>query len=208
MDEELHCGESALGDQMRKSLTVVAALASTVLLSSAANAAVQISIQEVGSDVVATTSGSLNLAGLNYVSTGSNTAFLEPSLGYFFSRAASYDIYTTLMGPTGFGTSVTTSGTGTGDAFAISKIFGGVGVPAGYSSGSPLSGITTSVGATPGSYVFTVPNDTITVQVGSLQAVSAVPEPSTWAMMLLGFGVVGGAIRVVKRRQKLSTRHA
>lgn len=200
---------------MRKSLTVVAALASAVLLSSAANAAVQISIQEVGSDVVATTSGSLNLAGLNYVLTGNNTAFLDPSLGYFFSRAASYDIYTTLTGPTGFGTSVTTSGTGTGNAFAFSRIFGGVGVPAGYSSGSLLSGTTTfgsqtlaTMGATPGSYVFTVPNDTITVQVGTLHAVSAVPEPSTWAMMLLGFGAVGGAMRMVKRRQKLSTRHA
>lgn len=31
-----------------------------------------------------------------------------------------------------------------------------------------------------------------------------VPEPSTWAMMLLGFGIVGGAMRAVKRRQKCS----
>ena len=30
---------------------------------------------------------------------------------------------------------------------------------------------------------------------------SAVPEPATWAMMLLGFGLIGGAMRSAKRRQ-------
>ena len=33
---------------------------------------------------------------------------------------------------------------------------------------------------------------------------TVVPEPSTWAMMLLGFGAVGGAIRSAKRRQRLT----
>jgi hypothetical protein len=36
----------------------------------------------------------------------------------------------------------------------------------------------------------------------------AVPEPSTWAMMLLGFGFVGGAMRAAKRRQKLALSYA
>lgn len=36
----------------------------------------------------------------------------------------------------------------------------------------------------------------------------AVPEPATWAMMILGFGFVGGAIRSAKRRQKLSASYA
>ena len=35
-------------------------------------------------------------------------------------------------------------------------------------------------------------------------AVAAVPEPATWAMMLLGFGFVGGALRLAKRKQKLT----
>jgi hypothetical protein len=36
----------------------------------------------------------------------------------------------------------------------------------------------------------------------------AVPEPSTWAMLLLGFGVVGGAMRSAKRRQRVSVAYA
>ena len=37
---------------------------------------------------------------------------------------------------------------------------------------------------------------------------SAVPEPATWAMLLLGFGVVGGAMRSAKRRQRLTVSYA
>jgi PEP-CTERM motif len=36
----------------------------------------------------------------------------------------------------------------------------------------------------------------------------AVPEPATWAMMLLGFGFVGGALRSGKRRQNLTVSFA
>ena len=36
------------------------------------------------------------------------------------------------------------------------------------------------------------------------EPVAAVPEPATWALMLLGFGFVGGAMRSAKRKQKLT----
>jgi PEP-CTERM motif len=39
---------------------------------------------------------------------------------------------------------------------------------------------------------------------GGTIVAGAVPEPATWAMMLLGFGFVGGALRSAKRRQKLT----
>jgi hypothetical protein len=39
-------------------------------------------------------------------------------------------------------------------------------------------------------------------------SVSAVPEPGTWAMMLLGFGFIGAAMRVGKRRAKASVSYA
>lgn len=39
-------------------------------------------------------------------------------------------------------------------------------------------------------------------------SVAAVPEPSTWMMMILGFGFVGGALRTAKRQQKVSVFYA
>lgn len=36
----------------------------------------------------------------------------------------------------------------------------------------------------------------------------AVPEPATWAMMILGFGFVGGAMRSARRRQKVTLSYA
>lgn len=38
----------------------------------------------------------------------------------------------------------------------------------------------------------------------TINAVSAVPEPSTWATMILGFGFVGGALRYRRRRTSVS----
>lgn len=38
--------------------------------------------------------------------------------------------------------------------------------------------------------------------------VPAVPEPSTWAMMILGFGAVGGAMRASRRKTRLSLKYA
>lgn len=35
-----------------------------------------------------------------------------------------------------------------------------------------------------------------------------VPEPGTWAMMILGFGMVGGALRSTKRRSRFSASYA
>ncbi|WP_309643094.1 FxDxF family PEP-CTERM protein [Phenylobacterium sp.] len=51
----------------------------------------------------------------------------------------------------------------------------------------------------PGSYSFTITGDGAAgVPAGfgvRLDASSAVPEPATWAMMIAGFGLVGGALR-------------
>jgi hypothetical protein len=64
-------------------------------------------------------------------------------------------------------------------------------VPEGYTSGVPISSFMSLAGQTiagmsliPGSYTFDLPNDTITLEIG-------VPEPATWAMMLLGFAGLG-----------------
>lgn len=41
-----------------------------------------------------------------------------------------------------------------------------------------------------------------------VQSAAAVPEPATWAMLLVGFGFVGGSLRSARRRQKVSVSFA
>lgn len=44
--------------------------------------------------------------------------------------------------------------------------------------------------------------------VGSAPPVGEIPEPATWAMLLLGFASIGGTIRIKRRRQGFSAVHA
>lgn len=84
---------------------------------------------------------------------------------------------------------------------------------AGLLTGARVSGISVGVGsgATTGYRAF-ADNVTITRASGATtynfesNAVPAVPEPSTWAMLILGFGIVGGAMR--SRRTSLRLRYA
>jgi hypothetical protein len=73
-------------------------------------------------------------------------------------------------------------------------------LPQGYVSGSPLSDTSTydaetlaSLGATPGTYVWTwgsaAADDTFTLQIGP--AVPVVPEPSSFALLGGGLGLLG-----------------
>ena len=72
-------------------------------------------------------------------------------------------------------------------------------VPGKFASGDPLSETSTylnatfaSLGITPGTYVWNWGSgahaDTFTIQIGA-----AVPEASTWAMLLMGFAGLGYA---------------
>lgn len=51
---------------------------------------------------------------------------------------------------------------------------------------------------------FPTSNSTLVIS----EQVAAVPEPATWALMLLGFGFVGGAMRAKKRQQKVTVSYA
>jgi hypothetical protein len=110
------------------------------------------------------------------------------------------DDYTEATGPESFGSGdATTGSSGAGDGVAI--IGGGefIDVPHGYVSGAPLSDTSTysgatfaSLGVTPGRYEWTWgsgANQNFTLVIGA----AAVPESSTWAMMLLGFAGLGFA---------------
>jgi hypothetical protein len=109
--------------------------------------------------------------------------------------------------PFGTSTNFFNSSLTSGDAFSIWGFVGGaplVGVTTGYTSGSSISANMVLTGETiagmtliPGTYKFTVPNDTITLVIGG----ATVPEPAIWTMMLMGIGGIGAAMRSSRRKQ-------
>lgn len=129
--------------------------------------------------------------------------------------------YTGYTGPTSFGSGAngTLATTGSGDIVGIGQIFTGdpsllsiLAVPTNYVSGAPLSDASifsgqtfSTLGVTPGTYEWTWgagganQNFTLVVE-------SAVPEPSTWAMLVLGFAGVG--VMAYRRHNKTTALHA
>src|SRR3974390_213580 len=109
-----------------------------------AKAAMVIGINQVGSNVVATGSGSIDTTYLTLVVAGSGftTASMNPSLGEIAMTSASpLDWYSGLTGPASFGSDGTTlANTSSGDAFTLTKIgVEDIVVAHGYMSGSALS---------------------------------------------------------------------
>ncbi len=116
-----------------------------------------------------------------------NTILIGTPGGYDYA-------YSGFTGPASLGTGGTTAASsGTGDLFGIDDLV--LYVPEGY-AGLSLTGSSTfdnttiaALGFTTGTYVFTWPDPgSVTVNVSA-----GVPEPSTWAMMLLGFAGLGFA---------------
>ncbi len=153
-----------------------------------------VDLTQQGSDVVATGSGAIDLTGLSSIGlSASGVGLLNPNGGGSIAVGSGVeDQYVgVLTGPANFGSGgLTVANSNTGDPVDISSPF--LGVPTGYVSDSPLSDTSTylsqtfsSLGATPGTYKWTWgtgANQNFTLVIGN-----AVPEPSTWAMMALGF---------------------
>jgi PEP-CTERM motif-containing protein len=187
---------------MRLMQAAVAAALGLAMLGSPADAAVVIDIFQSGGDVEVAGSGAIDLTDLTFNGTGSLIApgVLGPSAGVAIvgTGGAAFVIYTGFSGPASFGTGgLVGASSGSGDVFGLEAFPQQLIVPDGY-SGSSLSGSSTfdnvtiaSLGLTPGRYVYTwgsgADADSLTVNV------AAVPEPSTWAMMLLGFAGLGFA---------------
>ncbi len=184
---------------MKVSLVAAATLGLTVF-SAEAQAGVVMNISQVAGDVVVTASGTLNLGALSFFDYDNGlNAFVFPSFGAAGVGPApsATDIYTgAISGPATFGAGDRTgASSGAGDPFALNEFTTLLYVPRGYVSGSSLSGSANfadatlaSLGITPGTYVYRwgsgADADTFEIDVAG----GAVPEPSTWAMMLVGFG--------------------
>lgn len=181
---------------------VVAATAA-VALPSAAHAAVNVQFLEVGGNVIATTTGSFDPTGLFQGGQNNYGGGVNGDLAAFDTTDGFARAYYGLSGPAAFGSDSVffrSATTFTGTFFGFLGAGGEVRLEDSYLAGSPIVATTTWLNAsfaslhlTTGVYEYTAPSDTITVSIGS--GVAAVPEPATWAMLLLGFGVIGGAIR-------------
>jgi hypothetical protein len=173
-------------------------------------------LEQVGSNVVATGSGTIDLAGLSRSESGfSAIANIVPSFASIFTgpSSASTDIYGLITGPTSFGSDISSQpSSGSGNMVGIN---GGSNhslyVPAGYVSESALSDTATydsktfaSLGVTPGQYVWTwgsgTTADSFTLDIGPV----AVPAPAIGQglpVVLAVGGVLFGA-RLLERNRK------
>jgi len=134
-------------------------------------------------------------------------AQVEPQAGEFISgffHAKTMIFQGAITGPLTFGVGgLTTASLSSGDPVGLIS-FGLLYVPFLYTSGSPVLGSSaylnasySSLGMTVGTYVWSWGSgdhaDTFTIEVD-------LPEPSTWALMLLGFAGVGFASRRASKR--------
>ena len=198
---------------MKKFLVATAAL----LSANTANAAVMINFADVGGNVVATLTGSLDTTGLTSegifflnVATQANAGYIGIGAEDVFVNA-----FSGFTGPSGFGpgSDFVDADASVGSNFAFNAT--GFGTPfifveQDYVSGSALAGTATflgtslaTLGLATGSYVYNSSADTVTINVGPT---GAVPEPATWAMMIAGVGMAGGALR--RRKGNVSVRFA
>jgi hypothetical protein len=170
-----------------------------------ARAAYVVDLDQIGSNVVATGSGSLNFSDLTFTGFDDPLSVgINPSSGYLAfgnldgSGSGIGDNFVPVSGPALFGSGLFTAADST--TGFVAGINGGAGVvitPSSYSAGSPISGTATwdnrtlaSLGVNPGAYVWTWGSanaDSFTLNV------SSIPELSTWAMIMLGFAGLGFA---------------
>jgi VPDSG-CTERM motif len=177
----------------------VCAIAVMSLFSVRPAQAYTVTLQQVGSNVVANGTGAINLMGLIFQgpTTGTITGIRANtgSLGTGPLVQLNFDVYTGFTGPTSFGSGVGfLPNTGSGDFVGIFGLAGQIFVPQGYVSGAALSDSMTfnsetfaSLGVTPGTYVWTWgdgTNQSIMLHIG------AVPDAGS-TVSLLGFGLLG-----------------
>ena len=191
-------------------LATAAILASTAFAAPGAQAGYMVTLEEVGQSVVATGSGAIDVTGLTLVHGFVVPRLYSPggyiSIGGSDGLAEFSDIYTSnvasgtfIAGPASFGSDGPPSDSlnNIGNPVGIYGIAPELLLPAGYVSDSALSDTATfggtfkQLGVTPGRYDWTWgigANQNFT-----LLTFRPIPEPSTWAMMLIGFAGLGYA---------------
>lgn len=189
----------------------------TILMTGKAFAAVQVSISQVGSNVEAVSSGTINTAVCTSTSNASlllNEHSIDPAskvIGFGVAGGLLTRCNTTITAPTAFGSGSYTVGSSGGTSFYLypSGFWG----PRGFTSSTSFANTMTfanssisSLGLTPGVYQFTFSNggisDTFTLTVNSPSTTpAAIPTLSEWAMLLMAsLMAVFAYIRIRSRR--------
>jgi hypothetical protein len=171
-----------------------------------------VTLEQVGSNVVANGIGAINLTGLTFHGLTDARSGVVANIGELNTgptTRVTVDVYSGAFGPTSFGSGdVFFADTGSGDLVGIFGFAGLMIVPFNYVSGTALSDSMTfnnatlaSLGVTPGTYVWTWgtgADQRFTLQIGSV-GVPGVPDGSS-TVSLLGFGLLG----LAALRRKLS----
>ena len=193
-------------------------LAGGLLVAGVANAAATMTFNQVGSNVEASITGSINLAGLGGRSATQYRAVVQGNIaqagvGTDVNLVDAFAYTSNISGPTslGSGASAIVASSGAGGPFTLigAPSFGPktLYVPRTYTSGSTISGVTSTwnnrtiatLRLTPGTYVYTLGTggntDTLTIQINSPPAAQApapqpIPTLSEWTLILLGLIVM------------------
>ena len=172
-------------------------IAVTSLFSIRPAQAFTITVEQMGSNVVWTGSGAINLTGLNFVGPGIVVGSgINPALAVINMVPGNAETYTGITGPTSFGVgSASLASSFSRDVFARNAN-GLLFLPVGYVSGAALSDSMTfnsatfaSLGLTPGTYVWSwgtgLRNQNFTLIIGG----AGVPDRGS-TVSLLGFGLL------------------
>jgi hypothetical protein len=166
-------------------------------------------INQVGTNVFATGSGTIDLGTLSFRATGNSGGSMQPSQAFIIIGAGANDSFgggTEISGPVSFGGgTLIGASSSSGDPVGIWGVVHALNVPVNYMSGTPLSGSSTynnatfaSLGINPGTYTWTWGTgdhaDSFTLQIGPAR----VPDTGS-TLPLLGFASLG----LVALRRKL-----
>ncbi len=177
------------------------AAAGGLLIGGAAQASVVIDIVQQGGDVVATVSGSLD--GLSSVVDASLVDQKGINPGGFLETGVSGGLEYTYAGLQGsaLGPELFTSATSSsGILFQVNLYEGEIFISKSYVQGTGIISSATwanttlaALGLSGGTYHYSIGGNDIAFDIGP--TMPDVPEPATWAMMILGFGAVGFGAR-------------
>lgn len=184
----------------------------------AAHASVIMTLEQVGPNVVATGTGTVDLTSLSLAGTNNLGPFVFPGPAVLLEgNGGFYDVYGHISGPSTFGSGGETfASTGTGNPLAIDGFGGGIAVPHGYLSGTLLSSTATwdnttlpTLGVTDGIYTWTWGSganaDSLTLYAG-VPAPTSVPEPASALELILGAAALALFLSRARRHPLRPTR--